>query len=784
MAVATANKLITEWAADSDFSQIIQIEKSVDGRVTIEEISAALTEYKSLLKAGYASPAMILTLSRAFPENPLYQEIVKERNLLEDDPTVVGGPASVEMIDHEGHLITSNALSKAFDKYMENPMTRNVMVMHSDIQVGWALPAYIGRGGQVYKAGMTDKTLFFISELRKDTKISKKVIEQINKSKMKSYSIAGSAIKTENVPGNLLKGENPYMRVDELELAEVTICERGVNQGASFDLIKSHNHPNKSCADGSCLITKENKGVQQTKTMSFQDYKAMLNDKEGKSFVEMFKEYTDLNKARSKSQQAKGLRRQTGDASRWDEAEHSYEATSPWHTGQPGGVSEEEAGFKSKTAAQHKATDRMHNKPTKAPDMDQRLANHKRDKETMDKYPGHYLHNTPRGKKYAESKAVQKAVWEAFGMDVEKARRKKPWWQPSSEDKPNTQARKKGLIRGVPEKAGDAAKKSSPKPHQVESDPISGQDDKEFQQKEFVMNDAELNNEIKKAVREAFGLEEYTELNKGIGTTIKNKASKFANRSDRKDRKKMLDHVRSPERNKALAAGSPKTTPKELSQIKRAGTKAYNKSRSKDIQADTKTAGSWIAQGENKKHREIGEAKKKPTPTSPPSKSLGEANAKLQKSIIDIALEVFAKSGDQGPANGLQQEGNPSPVRKAVLEAFGLDVEKGVADAAKKVAGAVGKGAKAAYKVADYDMSKLGKKESGFRSSAPKLDVEKGIKDAAKKAGGAALEGAKKVVDAANYDMSKLGKKESGKPDRKDYIWSKQNRRKSLGGDG
>ena len=43
------------------------------------------------------------------------------------------------------------------------------------------------------------------------------------------------------------------MQVDDLELAEVTVCEKGVNQGASFDLLKSEQPAQKSCADGSCL---------------------------------------------------------------------------------------------------------------------------------------------------------------------------------------------------------------------------------------------------------------------------------------------------------------------------------------------------------------------------------------------------------------------------------------------------------------------------------------------------------------------------------------------------
>ena len=46
------------------------------------------------------------------------------------------------------------------------------------------------------------------------------------------------------------------MQVDELELAEVTVCEKGVNQGASFDILKAEGAATSSCIDGSCLISK------------------------------------------------------------------------------------------------------------------------------------------------------------------------------------------------------------------------------------------------------------------------------------------------------------------------------------------------------------------------------------------------------------------------------------------------------------------------------------------------------------------------------------------------
>ena len=227
----TWSKALYQFVEDD--AEILPLEKATDGRTTMDEIGGALEEYKKLFKAGIASKAEILTLSRAFPDSPEYTEAAKP--LLDGEPMVVGGPASVELIDREGHMITSNALKKAFGNYMKSFRTRNAMVLHSDVQVGWCLPAYISKGGQIFKSGVDDKGLFFVCEIRDDTRIAKRVMEQVNEGKLKSYSIAGSATKIENVQ----KGLVPYMRVDDMELAEVTVCEKGVNQSASFDLLKA-----------------------------------------------------------------------------------------------------------------------------------------------------------------------------------------------------------------------------------------------------------------------------------------------------------------------------------------------------------------------------------------------------------------------------------------------------------------------------------------------------------------------------------------------------------------
>jgi len=223
----------------SDDSSVEWLEKAHNsraGKVSLEDIKDALDEFIKLFKVGLASKAEISTLARAFPNSLKYTEAARKQSEENDsDPIVIGGPASVSLVDREGHLITTGALERAFTNFMKNIRTRNAMVLHSDVQVGWALPAYISKGGQIFKSGVDEKGLYFICELRDDTAISKKVAEQISKGTLKSYSIAGSATAVTN----MTKGLTPYMQVDDMELAEVTVCEKGVNQGATFELLKA-----------------------------------------------------------------------------------------------------------------------------------------------------------------------------------------------------------------------------------------------------------------------------------------------------------------------------------------------------------------------------------------------------------------------------------------------------------------------------------------------------------------------------------------------------------------
>lgn len=192
------------------------------GMATKEAILPAIKEYERLYKAGLASPAEILTLARFYPDNLDYQQMVQKRGLTDEDkePVVIGGPASVAIVDKEGHLITTDALRDAFGKFMKNFRARNINVLHSDVQVGWALPAYIAKNGQIYASGVDDKQLWLLGELRDDTRISQRVAKEVTEGNLRSYSIAGSALQVTPMQ----KGANKFTQVDELQLAEVTLC--------------------------------------------------------------------------------------------------------------------------------------------------------------------------------------------------------------------------------------------------------------------------------------------------------------------------------------------------------------------------------------------------------------------------------------------------------------------------------------------------------------------------------------------------------------------------------
>lgn len=155
--------------------------------------------------------------------------------LKSQDDLMIGGYASIEIVDKQNDLITLKALQEAVEKYMENPKFRNVMTNHSNVQVGEVIKSYRDKNGKIWKTEVDDVGFFVVIKLRDDIEKAKEIGRGIRKGSLRSFSIGGQAIQK-------VKKSHPelgqYNEISKLELHEVTICEKGINPEARFDILK------------------------------------------------------------------------------------------------------------------------------------------------------------------------------------------------------------------------------------------------------------------------------------------------------------------------------------------------------------------------------------------------------------------------------------------------------------------------------------------------------------------------------------------------------------------
>ena len=151
------------------------------------------------------------------------------------DDLIIAGYASIEMVDKQNDLITLKALEEAVQKFMGKNEYRNVMTNHSNVQVGEVVNKYRDSKGQVYKTQVDDVGFFVVIKLRDDIEKAKEVSRDIKQGTLRSFSIGGQALEKRTVRNQEI-GE--YNEISKLELHEVTICEKGINPEAKFDILK------------------------------------------------------------------------------------------------------------------------------------------------------------------------------------------------------------------------------------------------------------------------------------------------------------------------------------------------------------------------------------------------------------------------------------------------------------------------------------------------------------------------------------------------------------------
>lgn len=145
---------------------------------------------------------------------------------------IVGGYASVSIVDREGHKITISALQDAVKRFMSEVYYRPINVFHSDVTVGRVLPKWTNpKTGEIITTHVDNVGWYIVAEIRDDVEIADKVWEEAERGNIRSFSIAGSSKdKHEGYKDGKFLTE-----ITRLDIYEVTLCEEPVNPMSKFD---------------------------------------------------------------------------------------------------------------------------------------------------------------------------------------------------------------------------------------------------------------------------------------------------------------------------------------------------------------------------------------------------------------------------------------------------------------------------------------------------------------------------------------------------------------------
>ena len=172
-------------------------------------------------------------------ETPMFGKSVSDGGefviLKSEEDLVIAGYASVDVVDKQNDKITLPAIKAAANKFMKGDRYRNVMITHSNVQVGEVVNQWSDSNGKVLKTGVDDTGFFVVIKLRNDIEKAKEVARDIRRGNLRSFSIGGQAIsKTNRYDADV----GSYKEIDKLELHEITICEEGINPEAKFNIVK------------------------------------------------------------------------------------------------------------------------------------------------------------------------------------------------------------------------------------------------------------------------------------------------------------------------------------------------------------------------------------------------------------------------------------------------------------------------------------------------------------------------------------------------------------------
>ena len=157
-----------------------------------------------------------------------------EISKVDQEKHVIGGYASVDVVDEQRDKIPLETLKEAWEHFIKDLDYAHIHVMHSNIPVGRVLLEYTDSQGKKYKSGVDDKGLFILAEIRQDIKKGRETWKLIEEGKLRGFSIAGEVLASTYVHDG-----RSYNRIDKLELHEISVVDRPANKLCLFTVMKA-----------------------------------------------------------------------------------------------------------------------------------------------------------------------------------------------------------------------------------------------------------------------------------------------------------------------------------------------------------------------------------------------------------------------------------------------------------------------------------------------------------------------------------------------------------------
>jgi len=158
-------------------------------------------------------------------------EVVKSGNDL-----ILYGPATWELLDREGDLITTEAQVKFLRKLFTKAAYKAIMDEHTNFQAGEPLRKYVTGDGRTYLSHVHEKGLMLVAKVRPDDGLqkTKELRRKVLSGQYRSFSIAGRPIDFKE---EFVKGQRIVYHYD-IDPDEISLCKEGVNPKARFQVIQ------------------------------------------------------------------------------------------------------------------------------------------------------------------------------------------------------------------------------------------------------------------------------------------------------------------------------------------------------------------------------------------------------------------------------------------------------------------------------------------------------------------------------------------------------------------